>query len=84
MMGQWVGQWVGSCQITKSQINFKLMEIIQLWTFWTFLDILLKPRQPFIGLFFPVSLQLLIIVKVFTTRYTLVFVNLHMFFGVRS
>ena len=28
-MGQWVGQWVGSCQITKYQINLDLIEIIQ-------------------------------------------------------
>ena len=39
MMSQWVGQWVGSCQITKNQINFEVIKIIQLWTFWTFLDI---------------------------------------------
>ena len=25
----WVGQWVGSCQISKSQINCDLIEIIQ-------------------------------------------------------
>ena len=28
-MGGWVGQWVWSGQITKNQINFKLIEIIQ-------------------------------------------------------
>ena len=28
-MGVWVGQWVGSCQISKSQINCDLIEIIQ-------------------------------------------------------
>ena len=39
MMGQQVGQWVGECQITKNQINFEVIKIIQLWTFWTFLDI---------------------------------------------
>ena len=39
-MDQQVGQWVGYCQITKNQINFEVIKIIQLWTFWTFLDIL--------------------------------------------
>ena len=43
-----VGWWVGSNQITKIQINLDLIEIIQFWTFWTFL---LKPLQPFTGLF---------------------------------
>ena len=38
--------WVGSCQITKNQINLDLIEIIQFWT------VLLKPLQPFTGLFF--------------------------------
>ena len=27
--GGWVGQWVGSLQITKNLLNLKLMEIIQ-------------------------------------------------------
>ena len=36
---------------SQKQINFDLIEIIQLWTFWTFLDILLKPPQPLMGLF---------------------------------
>ena len=41
-----------SCQITKNQINLDVIEIIQLWTFWKFfLDILLKPPQPLMGLF---------------------------------
>ena len=34
-----MGQWVGSGHITKNQINFEVIKIIQLWTFWTFLDI---------------------------------------------
>ena len=38
-----------------NQINLDLIEKIQLWTFWTFLDILLKPPQPLMGLFFFVS-----------------------------
>ena len=33
-------------------LHFLIFEIIQLWTFWTFLDILLKPPQPLMGLFF--------------------------------
>ena len=45
-----VGQWVNG---SLNQINLDLIEIIQLWTFWTFLDILLKPPQPLMGLFFP-------------------------------
>ena len=62
-MGGWVdgwingfmmGQWVGSCQITKNQINFEVIEIIQIWTFLTFL---LKPPQPLMGLFLRVSLS---------------------------
>ena len=35
----------------KNQINLDLIEIIQFWTFLTFLDILLKPPQPLMGLF---------------------------------
>ena len=36
--------------MTKNQINFEVIKIIQLWTyFWTFL---LKPPQPLMGLFF--------------------------------
>ena len=27
--GAWVGQWVGSCQISEYQINYDLIEIIQ-------------------------------------------------------
>ena len=27
-MGQWLGQWVGTSQITKNQINLDLIEII--------------------------------------------------------
>ena len=46
-MSAWVGQWVGSCEITKN--NFDLIKIIQFWTFWTFL---LKPPQPFAGLIY--------------------------------
>ena len=38
--------------MTKNLINLDLIEIIQLWTFWTFL---LKPPQPFIGLFLDVK-----------------------------
>ena len=34
-------------------IYLDLIEIIQLWTFWTFfLDILLKPPHPLMGLFY--------------------------------
>ena len=54
-----VGQWVGSGHITKYQINLDLIEIIQfclnIYDFFyildIFLDILLKPPQPLIGLF---------------------------------
>ena len=28
-MGGWVGQWLGSCQITKFQINLDLIEVNQ-------------------------------------------------------
>ena len=28
-MGGWLGEWVGSCQITKNHMNLDLMEIIQ-------------------------------------------------------
>ena len=55
-----MGQWVGSGHITKYQINLDLIGIIQfclniydlldiLDIFW---DILLKPPQPLMGLFF--------------------------------
>ena len=58
-VGGWVGQWVGSGYITKYQINLDLIEIIQfclniydlLDIFDMFLDILLKPPQPLMGLF---------------------------------
>ena len=56
-----MGQWVGSSHITKYQINLNLIEIIQfclkiydlLDILDIFLDILLKPPQPLMGLFFP-------------------------------
>ena len=41
--------------MTKNQINFEVIKIIQLWTFWTFLDILLKPPQPLMGLFLHIN-----------------------------
>ena len=51
----WVDWWVNGWAHVKSlnQINLDLIEIIQLWTFWTYLylDILLKPPQPLMGLF---------------------------------
>ena len=58
-MGGSVGQWVGSGYITKYQINLDLIEIIQFclniydlfYIFDIFLDILLKPPQPLMGLF---------------------------------
>ena len=58
-MGGSVGQWVGSGHITKYQINLDLIEIIQfclniydlLNILDIFLDILLKPPQPLMGLF---------------------------------
>ena len=54
-----MGQWVGSGHITKYQINLVLIEIIQfclniydlLDILDIFLDILLKPPQPLMGLF---------------------------------
>ena len=54
-----MGQWVGSGHITKYQINLDLIEIIQfclkiydlLDILDIFLDILLKPPQPLMGLF---------------------------------
>ena len=49
----WMGGLMGGLMSNHlNQINFDLIEIIQLWTFWTFLDILLKPPQPLVGLFF--------------------------------
>ena len=59
-IGGSVGQWVGSGHITKYQINLDLIEIIQfclniydlLHILDIFLDILLKPPQPLMGLFF--------------------------------
>ena len=58
-MGVSVGQWVVLGHITKYQINLDLIEIIQfclnmydlLDTLDIFLDILLKPPQPLMGLF---------------------------------
>ena len=62
-MGGWmgcsVGQWVGSGHITKYPIILDLIEIIQfclkiydlLDILDIFLDILLKPPQPLMGLF---------------------------------
>ena len=58
-VGGWVFQWVGLGHITKYQINLDLIEIIQfclnmydlLDILDIFLDILLKPPQPFMGLF---------------------------------
>ena len=58
-MGGSVGQWVGSGHITKYQINLDLIKIIKfclmiydlLDILDIFLDILLKPPQPFMGLF---------------------------------
>ena len=29
MLGGWVGQWVGSCQIIKNRVNRHLIEIIE-------------------------------------------------------
>ena len=29
MMGGWVGQWVGSCQIIKNRVNSHLIEMIE-------------------------------------------------------
>ena len=63
-MGGSVGQWVGSGYITKYQINLDLIEIIQFCSniydlldiFDIFLDILLKPPQPLMGLFFSQSI----------------------------
>ena len=54
-----MGQWVGSGHITKYQINLDLIEIIQFCLkiydlLDIFLDILLKPPQPLMGLFFKV------------------------------
>ena len=51
-MGGSVGQWVGSCQTLKSNKSLpdrdnSIMDILDI-----LLDILLKPPQPFIGLFF--------------------------------
>ena len=57
-VGQWVGQWVKSCQITKNLINLDLIKIIQYGHFGHFLDILLKPPQPLMGLFFPPKMEL--------------------------
>ena len=59
-MGVSVGQWVWLGHITKYQINLDLIEIIQfclniydlLDILDIFLDILLKPPQPHMGLFF--------------------------------
>ena len=59
-MGCSVGQWVGSGHITKYPIILDLIEIIQfclniydlLDNLDIFLDILLKPLQPLMGLFF--------------------------------
>ena len=59
-LGGSVGQWVGSGHITKYQINLDLIEIIQfclniydlLDILDIFLDILLKPHQSLMGLFF--------------------------------
>ena len=50
----WVDRWVNGWAHVKSlnQINLDLIEINQLWTFLTFFDILLKPPQPLMGLFF--------------------------------
>ena len=58
-MGGSVGQWVGSGHITKYPIILDLIEIIQfclniydlLDILDIFLDILLKPPQPLMGLF---------------------------------
>ena len=60
-MGVSVGQWVGLGHITKYQINLDLIKINQfclniydlLDILDIFLDILLKPPQPLMGLFFP-------------------------------
>ena len=54
-----MGQWVGSGHITKYQINFDLIQIIQfclniydlLDILDIFVDILLKPPRPPMGLF---------------------------------
>ena len=38
-VGEWVSQWLGSCQITKYQINLDIIEIIQfclkIYNMWT-------------------------------------------------
>ena len=59
-MGGSVGQWVGLGHITKYQINLDVIKIIQfclkiydlLDILDIFLDILFKPPQPLMGLFF--------------------------------
>ena len=41
-MGYYVGQWVGSCHITKNQINLELIKIIQF--FLKICDLLRHPH----------------------------------------
>ena len=56
-----MGQWVGSGHLTKYQINLDLIEIIQfclnIYDLLDILDILLKPPQPLVGLFFKVKIS---------------------------
>ena len=48
----WMGGLIGGLMSNHyNQINLDLIKIIQLWTLWTFLDILLKPPPPLMGLF---------------------------------
>ena len=48
----WVDGWVyGWAHVKSLKSNLDPIEIIQLWKFWTFLDILHKPPQPLMGLF---------------------------------
>ena len=47
-----MGQWVGPGHITKYQINLDLIDIIQLWIFWTFFGIVyLNDPSPLWGYF---------------------------------
>ena len=63
-VGGWVGQWVGLGQMTNNCISpppnrdNSIMDILDI-----FLDILLKPPQPLMGLFLLVPLREMALVK---------------------
>ena len=55
-MYEWMGGLVGGLMWNYKKIDLDLIKIIQFWAFWTFL---LKPPQPFTGIFYDLFYRVL-------------------------